>query len=151
MGTAGTETRLTVDSSYGARKESHLSSNLTLPTLTDDWATICYYGLESPRVTLQSCSPLINHFISNPDFHLPKLWIPGPREPKWQMQGCKLRIVSGKWESRFSMRDVVVEMERVLAMCQPPAYRGIGGSAPVMGKEKFMYAAFHVQIMGVRQ
>lgn len=49
------------------------------------------------------------------------------------------------------MQDVAVEMERVLATCQPPAYVGVGGSAPVAGVQRFMYAAFHVQVTGVRE
>lgn len=128
--------------------QSH-HSNLTLPTLSDSGPIICYNGLSSRSITRESCTPLINYFANSRDFRLPKLWIPGPREPEWQLQRCGLRILSGKWDSRFSMQDVVVEMERVLAMCQPPSYLGVGGSAPVDGKAGLMYAAFHVQVTGV--
>ena len=121
----------------------------TTSSLTDDFPILCYYDSGSYAVDRQSCSPLIDYLVNTGDFHLPKLWVPGPDEPEWKLRGCKLRLVSGKWESTFSMQDVVVEMERVLAACQPPMYLGIGGSAPVDGKAGFLYAAFHAEVTGV--
>ena len=44
------------------------------------------------------------------------------------------------------MQDVVVAMERVLEECQPPKHMGVGGSAPVNGRQGFMYAAFQAQV-----
>ena len=57
--------------------------------------------------------------------------------------------MNGKWEATFALRDAVVEMEKVLTLCQPPGYRGVGGSTPVAGQEGFMWAAFHVEVTGV--
>lgn len=131
-----------------------LTLNLTVNTsspspLTDLWPTICYNDLHSRPVTRHSCAPLIDYFASTRDFLVPKLWTPGPREPQWQLQACELRIVSGRWDSVFSIGDVVREMERVLQTCQPPGFLGVGGSAPVGGQGGLWYAAFHVQVTGV--
>ena len=89
------------------------------------------------------------YLASRRDFGLPKRWLPGPVEPEWSLAGCKLSIVSGSHVSDFSMRDVVSEMMRVLEVCQPPRYLGMGGLAPVQGRAGFMYEAFHVQVMGM--
>ncbi len=116
-----------------------------------DWPTICYFDVNYPPVTVHSCTPLINYLTSRRYSDVPKLWLPGATELEWVVQGCRARIVSGKWEAWFSLRDAVVEMVRVLAVCQPPGYvLGVGGSGPVGGKEGFMYGAFHMQVTGVR-
>lgn len=137
---------------HDPHQRPHADSSAALQSDTPQpWPIICYYDLRTRPITRESCAPLINYLVNSRDFRLPKLWIPGPREPEWQLQGCRLRIISGKSDSRFSMQDVAVEMERVLMTCQPPTYLGIGGSAPVDGKEGFMYAAFHAQVTGLRE
>ena len=67
----------------------------------------------------------------------------------WELRGCRLIVVSGKWDDVFSLQDVVGAMERVLATCQPPRYSGVGGTAPVNARPGFVYAAFHAQVMAV--
>ena len=84
-----------------------------------------------------------------PDFATSKVWIPGAGELEWTVQGCRARIVNGEYEATFSLRDAVVEMGKVLTLCQPPGYRGIGGTTPVAGQEGLMWAAFHVEVTGV--
>ncbi|CAF9943399.1 MAG: hypothetical protein ALECFALPRED_000292 [Alectoria fallacina] len=127
------------------------TSGPSSPLIDDPWPTICYSDLYSRPVTHDSCGPLIDYFARSRDFLVPKRWTPGPREPQWRLQACKLRLVSGRWDSAFSMGDVVKEMERVLRTCQPPGYLGVGGSAPVGGQGGLWYAAFHVQVTGVSE
>lgn len=120
-------------------------------TPTTDWPTICYHDTRSLLVDRLSCAPLITYLMTRPDYAAPKVWLPSPIEPELTLEGCQVKIVSGKWQAVFSMRDVVVEMMRILLLCQPPRYLGIGGSAPVEVAEGFRYAAFHVQVTGVAQ
>ena len=49
----------------------------------------------------------------------------------------------------FSLKDIVVEVGKVLALCQPPEYHGIGGSTPVNGMIGLMWASFYVEVTGV--
>ena len=122
----------------------------TTSSLADIWPTICYYNIIIIRAVNQlSCAPLIAHLANRPDFATPKVWLPGAVEPVWTVQGCRVRIVSGQWEAMFSLRNAMVEMEKVLTLCQPPGYRGIGGSTPVAGQEGIMWGSFHVEVTGV--
>ena len=139
-----------------ARTPSTLAGGLTLiqalntsSHLTDDWPTICYNTSGSRAVNRLSCIELISYFMSRPGFDVPLFWAPGPHKSAWRLHGCEIRIVSGKWGAEFSMRDVVEQAERVLAVCQPPRYAGVGGSTPVDALPGFMYASFHVQVTGV--
>ena len=124
-------------------------SNTTSP-LTNEWPIICYQDYEFLRANRDSCDHLIIYLASQRDFGIPKRWSPGLSEPEWFLEGCKISIASGKYVSEFSMRDVVSQVLRVLEVCQPPKYFGIGGSAPVRGQTGFMYAAFHVQVTGIK-
>lgn len=124
------------------------SLNIT-SSLTDDWPTICYWDYRSPAVNSHSCEALISYLARRPDATIQQLWLPSAVQVSWTLQGCRVSIVNGRWETWFSLRDVVLKVINILAICQPPQHLGIGGVTPIGGTEGFMYAAFHVQVTGV--
>lgn len=126
------------------------SLNIT-SSLTDDWPTICYWDYESPPVNSYSCAALNSYLAGRSDATVQQLWLPSAVQPEWILQGCRVRIVNGRWRTRFSLRDVVLKVIEILTVCQPPNHLGIGGSTPIGGTKGFMYAAFQVQVTGVAQ
>ena len=141
---------LTAHSPIAVRDNLALIAPLnTSAHVTNAWPIACYVTIGSQAVDRLSCNDLIIYFMSRPDVSLPTIWTPRADELQWELHGCKVIITSGLWDSVFSMQNVVEQMERVLAVCQPPAYLGVGGSAPVNGMAGFMWASFHVQVTGV--
>ena len=125
--------------------------NNATSSVAEDRPIICFQDLLFIHsVNAQACSPLIATIIARPDYAVPKLWLPGPMQPEYVVQTCRLRIISGNWRALFSLRDVVAEMVRVLEICQPPRHFGSGGSTPVAGVKGLMYASFHVEVTGVK-
>ena len=59
--------------------------------------------------------------------------------------------MTGRWKAIFSWQDVAAKVVEILEVCQPPKYLGIGGTAPLAGIQRLMYASFHVQVTGMAE
>lgn len=126
--------------------------NTTSP-LEDDSAPVCF-GLSTYHhvpVNHSSCAALIAHVSALPHFTKIALFVPG-LAGGWTKDGCKVRIADGRQESKFTLRTVVAQMQRILTTCQPPSHRGVGGIAPIAGiGQGVTDKSFDVLVTGVAQ
>ena len=124
----------------------------TTSTLRNHQTPFCFDGtITRAHVSRLTCEPLLHWIATRPHAAIPQRWIPGHHEPGWILQGCQVKILSGRWAAVFSLEDVVLQAVRILTACQPPPVWGCGGSAPVRGTVGMMYASFRVQVSGVEE